>query len=290
MMELEFWIETVTPHTVIGKTTIDKQDQSNAGCVALNNFIVTIDPGPYPRSGRLFRKEIEEKFQLPVKYLLVTHNHGDHVFGVPPYKSTQIFGSKKLVEEIDRKLETGWNKNSFERWKEQEPDFKEIIEEIEIIKPQITFSDVIEIRDDDLSVEIYHVGGHTVCSSYAYFPQEKVLFSGDLIFAKTFPWAGDVTCNPEKWIDSLKDFLNIGFDKLIPGHGPVVGKEEVEKHLDLFINLRKLVKKAIDDNSGIESIETDLFSYLMDWDIPERDKHRIPRAITHWYDFYKNKA
>jgi len=55
---------------------------ANAGAIALKNFIVVIDPTYYPRTGRLLREKIEAHFDLPVKFLFLTHSHADHVGGL----------------------------------------------------------------------------------------------------------------------------------------------------------------------------------------------------------------
>jgi glyoxylase-like metal-dependent hydrolase (beta-lactamase superfamily II) len=63
---------------------------ANAGGVALNNFIITIDPTYYPRTGKLLIEKIERKFGLPVRFLFLTHYHVDHVYGAGAFKDTII--------------------------------------------------------------------------------------------------------------------------------------------------------------------------------------------------------
>ena len=68
----------------------------NAAAVALDNFIVVIDPMYYPSQGRKFRKYLEKKYNLPVKYLFITHYHGDHVFGMSAFKGVEVIGTDCL--------------------------------------------------------------------------------------------------------------------------------------------------------------------------------------------------
>ncbi|MFX0185436.1 MAG: MBL fold metallo-hydrolase, partial [Candidatus Hodarchaeota archaeon] len=191
-MKPKYTLKEVTPRTVIVTT-----ENCNAGAIVLNNFIVAIDPTMFPVTAKQFREDVEKKFSKPVKYLLITHYHGDHVFGSAPFRDTKIIGSNKLVEGIKGKLESQWAKEAFNEWIKQEPEKKEDIESIEVILPEISFENNYMIKDDDLQIEINHIGGHTAGSSYAYFSHEKVLFAGDLMFAESFPWAGDPTCNPD---------------------------------------------------------------------------------------------
>ncbi|MHA2295285.1 MAG: MBL fold metallo-hydrolase [Candidatus Hodarchaeales archaeon] len=271
----EIKIEEVTSRTVIVTG-----GRGNAGAIALNNFIICIDSTIYPRTAKIYRDDVEKRFNLPTKSLFITHSHGDHTFGATTFKDTNIFGSNSLIEEMNKKLETSWTKEEFEDWVKQQPEERDLIEEIEIIIPTTAFSEKFIIKDEDLKVEFYHVGGHTAGSAYAFFPKEKVLFAGDLIFAGSFPWAGDPTCNPDKWITCLKEFLKLDFEKLVPGHGQVVGKEEVVKQLRHLEALREATREAIKEGIGAENIERpDFYDVDEDW--------IIPRSLEHWYKFYK---
>jgi glyoxylase-like metal-dependent hydrolase (beta-lactamase superfamily II) len=109
-----------------------------------------------------------------------------------------------------------------------------------------------------------------------------VLFAGALMFAKGFPYAGDPTCNPERWMDAFRDFLPLDSEKLVPGHGPVVGKEEVEKHLAFFEALRDATKEAIKAGRGYEAIEVPEF-----YGADEEGNWGRKATLEHWYAFYK---
>ncbi|MFX0063682.1 MAG: MBL fold metallo-hydrolase [Candidatus Hermodarchaeota archaeon] len=279
-METDFDLERISERTV----AITEKLFANAGGIALNNFIVTIDPTMFPATARLLRAKMERQFNLPVKYLYITHYHGDHVYGLGPFKDTIIFGSTVLIQNMIKAKKTEWTPEDFEKWKNMEPEKADWIDEIEIIIPAIGFQNKLEIHDEDLVVEFYQSGGHTSCSGYAYFPDEKVLFAGDLMFAKGFPYAGDPTCDPEQWIQVFKDFLALDFEKLIPGHGPVVGQEEVENHLTFFEALKEATKEAIKLGETYEAIIVPEFYKL------EENNAWIETAnLKLWYNFYKEK-
>ena len=279
-MNIEFELEQVSERT----TAVTAPElRSTAGAVALDNFIVTIDPTMKPPAARAFRQKLEQRFDLPVKFLLVTHCHGDHVFGAGPFKDTCIVGSTELTANILKRKDTEWSPEAFEQWKQNNPDEDtDWVDEVEILVPTLSFRDKLEIRDGDLVVEFYYAGGHTNCSAYAYVPHEKVLFAGDLMFAKGFPYAGDPTCDPDRWMDVFRDFLSLDFEKLVPGHGPVVGKDEVEKHLAFFDVLRDATKDAIRVGKDHDAIEVPEFYGLNEEDVWVRKA-----TLEHWYAFYK---
>ncbi len=81
---------------------------ANAGATVLRNFIVVIDPTYYPRTGRLLREKLEAHFDLPVKFLFLTHYHANHVFGAKAFKDITIFTSIKALYKINYRNKEGW--------------------------------------------------------------------------------------------------------------------------------------------------------------------------------------
>ncbi len=281
MIKMDFsqLLHEVTPHTLMFQT-----DNSNAGVIIFPNFIVAIDPTMYPPDARGFRDILEKNYKKPVKFLLITHYHGDHVFGAAPFKDVEIISHESQLDLIDEKLKGEWSKTAFEEWKKEEPDRADAIDQIEICKPTKTFKSEFIITDEEngYRLEIYHAGGHTKDSSFAYFQKEKVIFAGDLMFAKSFPWAGDPTCNPDAWIQAFEKILTLDFEHVIPGHGPLVGREEIVKHLDFFKDLRKIIKKSIEKGISADKIKIPNFYSPVQ---PGMDT----RSIEHWLKFYSLK-
>jgi glyoxylase-like metal-dependent hydrolase (beta-lactamase superfamily II) len=281
-MDWEFELQKVGARTA---AVIDKKLCSNAGGVALKRFILAIDPTMKPPAARAFRQKIERRFGLPVKFLLITHYHDDHVFGAAPFKDACIIGSRELATNILERRETDWSPQALEEWKRNDPDVADWAGDVEILVPSLCFRDRLEVRDDDLSVTLVHAGGHTSCSAYAYFPNEKVVFAGDLLFAHSFPYAGDETCDPERWMEALREILTLDFEKLVPGHGPVVGKDEVENHLRFFEALREETIKAVKTAGGPGAIRLPEFYPLTD-----ESNWRKTTTTKRWYEFYHEKA
>ena len=123
----------VTPRTVL--VNFKDYFDLNAGVIILNNFIIVIDTLMYPIQAKQFREKLEIKYNLPVKYLFITHYHADHLFGVVAFKDIEIFGSSILIENMKKKKKESWTTEAFNEWKKEEPEIEELIEEIkEIIR------------------------------------------------------------------------------------------------------------------------------------------------------------
>jgi glyoxylase-like metal-dependent hydrolase (beta-lactamase superfamily II) len=275
-MEITYELEDVTPLTV---ANVEGEGHGNVGALSLRNFAIAIDSTMYSVLAKEFRKNIEKRFNKPVKYLIITHYHGDHIFGINAFKDVCVLSSE--ATSMVMKSEDV-NERYLEYIKELEKE-DPLGKGIEYLLPTLLFKKSVIIQDEDLNIEVIHVGGHTIGSSYVYFPHERVLFAGDLIFENMFPYAGDESCNPDLWINSLETMYSLNPKYIVPGHGPLMeGKDSLKKHITFFKNLRKIIKDAIKDNLELTQI-----------DIPNEfevvNEELKPLTINRFLDFYKNK-
>lgn len=276
-MDIEFDLEFVTKHHITATTSLIRS--GNISAVALRNFVCLIDASGYKIKAETFVKKLENYFELPVKYLIYTHYHGDHIFGASAFKDRTILSSYDTYYNLKKKPTL----NSIQEWMIELLRDDPLAKGIEIVLPTICFKDNLFIRDEDLQVEIYHTGGHTSGSSIVYFPKERIVFSGDLIFNEIYPYVGDPTCNPEIWILRLEQIEKMNINKIIPGHGSVLqSKNELKKHIQFYKTLRKIIRDAVNEGLPIENIEPpDFFEFEAEiWK---------PVAVESWSNFYKNQ-
>ncbi|MFX0182101.1 MAG: MBL fold metallo-hydrolase [Candidatus Hodarchaeota archaeon] len=275
-MEKKLELEFLTNHIAVNTSNIRS---GNIGAIILRNFICMIDTTTYSITAKIFRKKIETKFRLPVKFLIYTHYHGDHIFGAAAFRDLTIISSKQTFINLTNfktlKL--------IEEWKYNLMNEDSLAKGIEIILPTISFSDKMFIKDEDLEIEICHAGGHTSGSTYVYFPKEKVIFTGDLIFEDIYPYAGDPTCNPDRWITQLEQIHKMDIEKIVPGHGRILlSKGELNKHIAFYKSLKAAIMDAIQENLSMKTIKAPDFFKL------EEDIWK-PIAIEYWYNFYKDQ-
>jgi len=234
------------------------EGRGNIGAIELKNFTVVVDSTISKKTAQAFRTSLEPQIKSPIRKLFITHYHSDHTLGIPVFKDTDIIASEPYKR---LKRTAGY-------------------------QPTHTFDSSMVLKDEDLSVEINHAGGHTRDSSYLYFQEEKTLFAGDLIFAKTFFYAGDRTFNPETWRDTLIHFRGMDIEMIVPGHGPICDMEEVEVYIEFFEAtssiMEKLVQKGLSEKEALRSKEFPSF-------YPEYRKGRREMALANWYKFYKGK-
>jgi glyoxylase-like metal-dependent hydrolase (beta-lactamase superfamily II) len=251
--------------------------------VELSNTTIVVD-AQYPGSARKFREAIPKASKKPLSHLLLTHVHGDHVFGNMVFRDLEIVSHRRLWEKMEESLKNEWTPDGLskmlETYKKDAPERWWLFEGLEIVLPTTTFTDKVNIED----VEFIHMGGHSDCSSIVYLPDEKVIFAGDLLFVGRFPWAGDPTADPDRWIEAFQTILKMDIERIIPGHGPLCDLDEVEKQLTWMKEIRWVMQGLITDGATDEEVVSYPYKELYPTDRPEWQK----RSFAHWYKVWSS--
>jgi cyclase len=260
----------------------DGETGGNVGIIKLDDEALVVD-AQYPGSAKKFREVIPTATEKPLSHLLLTHIHGDHVFGSMVFKDLEIVAHKRLYEKMEKNLENEWAPGNLEKmlmtYKKDAPERWWLFEGLEIVLPTVTFKEKWELD----GVEFIHMPGHTDCSSVVYIPDDLLLFAGDLLFVNRFPWAGDPTADPNKWIESFQRILDLDVDKIIPGHGPPCDKGEVEKQLMWMKEIKWVMNGLIEEGASEEEAVSYPYRELYPTDRPEWQK----RSYSRWYDVWK---
>lgn len=235
------------------------EGKGNIGAIELNSYTIVVDSTISTNYAKAFRRTLESQVKAPVRKLVLTHYHSDHTLGIPIFKDCEIIAG-----------------SPYKRLKRSAR-----------YQPTQTFENLLALEDGGLRVEIALAGGHTKDSLYIYFPSQRALFSGDLIFAKTFFYAGDPTFNPETWMDVLNSFLSLNIVTVIPGHGPVCGREEIVIYARFFESMNSTIEKLVED--GAKEKEVIRYNGFPEF-YPEYRKGVRELALANWYKFYKKKC
>ncbi len=239
---------------------------------------------------------------------IFSHGHTDHVFGVELYvaESQQqgwpkpvVIAHQAMPARFRRYRRTdGWNSvinsRQFRGGVDQVPWPRQYYE------PDITYAEKMDISVGGVPLMIRHSRGETDDHTWVYFPEQKVLCTGDL-----FIWAVPNTGNPQKvqryasdWARGLREMAALGAEYLLPGHGfPVMGADRVHEALsNTAALLESLQNQTIDlMNQGASldqlihgfKVPADLAAlpYLQPvYDEPEFIVRNIYRLYGGWYD------
>jgi glyoxylase-like metal-dependent hydrolase (beta-lactamase superfamily II) len=264
----------------------DGTNGGNHGAIVLEDEVVIVDAGMiHPKS--LETKEfLQKETGLPILKLIFTHSHSDHVFGAQAYEPVSLIASLPMRERCEENLKGDWEietlKKNYAEVKDERPELWQAIQDLSIRLPDIVFKTHVFLgNNEEISVKL--LGGHTSGSSTVISQPHNAIFIGDLIFSGQFPYGGDPTCNPDRWIVALEEVLDLGLETIIPGHGPICGPSELERYIQALMDLRANVEDATTTEMTIsEFIEEGMIPQ----DIAAGAERFADRTLNHWFKFY----
>jgi glyoxylase-like metal-dependent hydrolase (beta-lactamase superfamily II) len=237
---------------------------ANSPVIVTSNEVVIIDSETSPAAGRALVQDIKAFTDKPVKYVIDSHFHYDHLFG------NQIFGPDVQIIGHDHTVER-LKANTLEQYtfqtsvrpipqrvdqlrqriaQESDPQQKatleqqvknslaylEQVKEIKQTPPNVTFDDTMTMYKGGREMHLMYLGrAHTDTDVITYLPRERIVATGDLM-ESVISYMGD--SYPQDWIATLDRLKTLDFDTVLPGHGvPFKGKERITAFQDYLRDL-----------------------------------------------------
>ena len=186
----------------------------NTGVIIGDDAVMVIDTQATPVMAQDVIRRIREVTDKPIKYVVMSHYHAVRVLGASAYQAQHIIASQDTRDLI---VERGTQdmKSEIER-------FPRLFQAVETIPgltwPTITFKGEMTLWLGSLEVKLMQVGrGHTKGDTIAWLPEQKILFSGDLVEFDATPYAGDAYFND--WPQTLDNLAAMNASALVPGRG-----------------------------------------------------------------------
>ena len=270
----------------------------NTGIVVGDDAVMVIDTQATPVMAEDVIRRVREVTDKPIKYVVLSHYHAVRVLGASAYGAQQIIASQDtrdlIVErgEADKASEIGRFPRLFDAVESVPPG---------VTWPTLTFSGKMTLWLGKLEVQLLQLGrGHTKGDTVAWLPQEKILFSGDLVEFDATPYAGDAYF--KDWPATLDALAALEPAKLVPGRGAALQTpEQVQRGLagtrafvsELYASVEAGAKAGRDLKTVYrETIDRlrptygrwVIFDHCMPFDVTraydEATQHRDPRIWT----------
>lgn len=265
----------------------------NANSVFIINAedVIVVDTTLTPGSAKELLAELRRLTTKPVRYVINTHWHDDHIMGNQVYRdafpgvefiahprtreylpTTGLANRKQAMSAqgypgfiafLRERLEK--NKSPFGGPMNEEEratyasDIK-IAERymaenpgVEIILPTITVDDRLTLYRDGRAIDIRYLGrGHTSGDLVVHLPKEGVVITGDLVMWPV-PYVGNPQSHPGDWAATLEKLLALHPTVIIPGHGPVLHDDAYLKLMaKLFTSIKQQVEAAAARGENLE--------------------------------------
>lgn len=222
---------------------------ANLSFIIGRDAVAVIDPGGSLYDGISLRLAIREISPLPIRYVVLSHVHPDHIFGAAAFKQDQptFVGHANLPEQLAARGE--FYRQGLERILGGGHSESAII-------PTLLVRNQIEL---DLGGRVLtltaHKPAHTVCDLSVIDKQSRILLTGDLLFVDRIPVLdGDL----KGWLAEMAALNALGIDKVVPGHGPpLVAWAKAEAAQNMYLRtLLNETRAAIAKNIPIEDATT----------------------------------
>ncbi len=220
----------------------------NTGVIIGDDSVMIIDATATPVMAQDVVRHVRQITDKPIKYVTLTHYHAVRVLGASGYKQhglQDVIASKPTYELI---VERGQQDMDSEIGR-----FPRLFNAVESVPgltwPTLVVDGELTLWMGDLEVKIWHPGrGHTKGDTVVWLPQQKILFSGDLVEADAACYTGDAYL--ADWPATLDKLAALKPEKLIPGRGPaLLNPEQVQRGLgytrDFVSTLYGSAKEAV---------------------------------------------
>ena len=194
----------------------------NTGVIVGDDAVMVIDTQATPVMAQDVIKHIRSVTDKPIQYVVLSHYHAVRVLGASAYKPQHVIASRDtydlIVErgEADKASEIGRFPRLFRAVESVPPG---------MTWPTITFSGAMSVWLGKLEVQLLQVGrGHTKGDTIAWLPEQKILFSGDLVEFDATPYAGDAYF--QDWPKTLDNLAAMKPRALVPGRGAALTTPE----------------------------------------------------------------
>ena len=257
----------------------------NTGIVIGDDAVLVADTQATPVMAQDVIRRIREVTDKPIKYVALTHYHAVRVLGASGYKPEQIIASQDTYDLIVERGEADM-KSEIDRF----PRLFQAVESVPgLTWPTMTFKGEITLWLGKLEVKLLQLGrGHTKGDTAVWLPQQKILFSGDLVEYGATPYAGDAYF--QDWPRTLDAVAALKPEKLVPGRGatlttPEQVQEGIEGTRAFVSELFRLVKERASAGKDLNAVYRETYDALKpkygNWVIFD---HCMPFDVTRAYD------
>ena len=261
----------------------------NTGVIIGDDAVLVLDTQATPVMAQDVIRRIREVTALPIRYVLLTHYHAVRVLGASAYRAE---GAQHVIASEDTRdliVERGEQDKASEIGR-----FPRLFQNVESVPdgltwPSITFRGKMTLWLGGLEVQLLQLGrGHTKGDTVAWLPQQKILFSGDLVEFDATPYAGDAYFRD--WPATLDRIAALGPMQLVPGRGAALTTPEavaagLSGTRDFIADVHRCVQAGVAAGKDLNAVYKETMAQLSPkyghWVI---FNHCMPFDVTRCFD------
>lgn len=187
--------------------------------------VVATDP-INPTASKIYLEEIRKISQAPIRYVVYSHHHYDHIAGGAPFKEAgaTFIAHRRAKETLER------------------------LKNPAVVIPDLVVEDKSVLTVGGTQIELHYVGrNHSDNSLVALLPKEKILFAVDFLPIRDVLFRAMPDSYVDEWFESIDRVLALDWDRMIAGHpaqGGIGTKEDVRALKGYMTDLKEAVRVA----------------------------------------------
>ena len=219
---------------------------ANVGFVVGSDAVAVMDPGGSLADGERLRRHIRSTTSRPIRYVVMSHVHPDHIFGADAFSRDEptFVGHADLPRALAARGEY---------YRARLADVLGADKVGRIVQPTMIVKERAKLDLGDRILELTaHPLAHTDNDLSAFDTRTKTLFASDLLFVDRVP---SLDGSLKGWLEELSALGTRGADRVVPGHGPAsVDFASASRALERYLTaLLRETRQAIADGIGIEA-------------------------------------
>jgi glyoxylase-like metal-dependent hydrolase (beta-lactamase superfamily II) len=224
---------------------------SNALFMVTEDGVMVVDTQQHPADARRLLGLIRTVTDKPVKWVVVTHAHGDHFLGNPVFKSE---GATIVSQRDTRGMMQKYYKDEVQRRQDYFKLHNLDQGELRMVLPEVTFDTRFTIHLGGRTAELMHLGpGQNPGDTLIYFPHARTLFLGGPFSRRN--WSNySFTPSVEGWVALLRQAAAMDADIFIGGHGDVATREDVLEYAQMNEDFLKAVRAGIAEGKNRDEL------------------------------------
>ncbi|MCP5349172.1 MAG: MBL fold metallo-hydrolase [Gammaproteobacteria bacterium] len=230
----------------------------NVGVRVTSEGVILIDD-KFPQDYDEIQRLVSQVSDLPVKYVINTHHHGDHTGSNESFLSVaEIVAHQNARDNMVRADQPG--------------------------QPRMVFTDETAVYLGGVEVRAFYLGtGHTNGDAVVYFPDLNTVHGGDLLhgIAPFIDYANGGSSRG--WVTTLNNMLTMDFDTAIPGHGAVMTRDDVIDFRNQMESVRSYMTSLIRDGMPKGEASVRIRNEALSWTMVD-DGLFMQRSIPGFYD------
>ena len=256
---------------------VGKRNDANAMVIVTTQGVVLVDTGNNPPETRILLKDIQSVTTQPIRYVVITQNHGDHSGGTPLFSPPATV----IVQDRVAKDWAGMKDYQIKAWQKRFPERAAALQGVKPLDTVVSFSDRMTLHVGGKTIELIYIDDKYNPGDVAvWLPDDRIMHAG---------FAGYIGRHPDirpdyshgTTVGMLKqlEVLSALHPKIVvPAHGPVGGIAALGTLTDYLLLARQKVRTMMQQGLPLQTIEQqfDMHEYK-DWD---RGAHLSATAET----------